>query len=142
MDWSEAYNADSNPTMTEIGRYIDNPFWNEFCSFIEDTYSVAPLVEYSKCSMARGFNVKYRKGSRSICTLYPNKGYFTCMVVIGSKEAPEAEFLLPACDPYIMELYKATSVYNGSRWLMIDVTSKAILDSAKELVKIRCKPKK
>ncbi|MFZ2538386.1 MAG: DUF3788 domain-containing protein, partial [Oscillospiraceae bacterium] len=142
MLWNEIYTMDSNPTVTQISNYINNPLWDELSDFIKETYLVLPQVEYSKCSMARGWNVKYKKGSRAICTLYPNTDYFTCLVVIGSKEDMEVRFMLSACDPYIQELYKATNPFNGGRWLMINVTSKKILDDVKELICIRNKLKK
>lgn len=142
MEWSKIYTADKKPTIREIGDYIDTKLWQDFCNFIEETYCALPLVEYSECSMARGFNVKYKKGRKAICTLYPNKGWFTCLLVIGSKEAVEAENLIAVGDPYIRELYNRTNVFNGSRWLMIDITSQAILDNTKALIKIKGKPKK
>jgi len=142
MGWSEIYTMDKKPTITEISNYINNPLWKELCNFIEQTYFVTPQIEYSKCSAARGWNVKYKKSSKAICTLYPNKDYFTCMVVVGSKESIDVELMLPLYDPYIQDLYKLTNSFNGGRWLMIDVTTPKILDDIKELIYIRVKPKK
>jgi hypothetical protein len=142
MVWSEICTIDKGPTISEISNYIDNPLWEELCCFIEKTYSVMPQIEYSKCLAARGWNVKYKKGSKSICTLYPNKNYFTCLVAVGVKQAAETELMLPSCDPYIQDLYKSTNPFNGARWLMIDVTTPNILDDVKKLIYIRIKPKK
>ncbi|MDF2948692.1 MAG: hypothetical protein K0R07_710, partial [Sedimentibacter sp.] len=94
MDWSESYTIDKNPSLKEISDYINNPLWNKLTEFIEKTYLVKPQIEYSKCSMVPGWNVKYKKGSRSICTLYPNQNFFTCLICVGSKEVVEVELLL------------------------------------------------
>ncbi len=131
-----------SPSMDEIAVFVSNPLWNELCGFIEKTYSVLPQIEYSSCSMKPGWNVKYKKSSRAICTLYPDKGDFTCLLVIGSKEALEVELILASCDPYIIEIYKQTKPFNGGRWLMIDVKTSEILNDLKELICIRTKPKK
>lgn len=142
MQWSEMYTIEDTPSTKDINHYINSPLWNDLCHFIEETYSVSPIIEYSKCSMARGWNVKYKKGSKSICTVYPNKDYFTCMIVIGSKEATETEYMLGSCDPYIVNLYHNTNPFNGSRWLMIDVTNNKILEDVKSFIEIRMKKKK
>ena len=88
--------------------------------------------------------MKYRKGSRAICTLYPGlpeEGQFTCLVVVGPKEADRAEALLAACDPYLRELYQAAGGTGGSRWLMIAVTSEGILEDVKALALNHLPPK-
>lgn len=137
MSWNEQYPMNKKPTEEEIADYINSPLWRELCGFIEQRWSSTPSVEYSRCSGAPGWNVKYKKGSRAICTLYPNDGFFTCMVSIGSKQAEEAEILLLSCTKYLQELYSNSSVFNGGRWLMIDVTSPEILDDVKELIEVR-----
>lgn len=139
MEWSTLYTGDHKPTLAEISSYINNPFWEELCGFIEQTCSVMPQIEYSKCSMARGWNVKYKKGSKSICTIYPNQNYFTCLLVVGKKGAMEAEVVLLDCDPYVKQLYQSIKLFNGSRWLMIDVANRKILDDVKKLICIRLK---
>lgn len=84
-----------------------------------------------------GWNVKFRKGSRAICTNYPRRGYFTCLVCIGGREAAQAELLLPACGSYVRELYFSVQPFNGARWLMINVDSPAVLNDLKRLVSAR-----
>ncbi len=142
MKWIDAYTKENKPEFEEISSYVESQVWDELCKFIEDTYMVFPSIEYSTCSGAPGWNVKYKKSSRALCTLYPNKGYFTCLVSIGRKEAPEAEFILSSFSDYLQELYKNTSVFNGSRWLMIDVTTPQICGEVKELLSIRVHPPK
>ena len=142
MDKNDICLSNESPSIEDIAGYVSNPFWNELCDFIEKTYSVLPQIEYSSCSMKPGWNVKYKKSSRAICTLYPDKGEFTCLLVIGSKEAMESELILDSCDPHIIEVYKKAKPFNGGRWLMIDVTTSEILNDLKELICIRTKPKK
>ena len=141
MKWTEKYTKDIKPEMGHIGDYINNPLWQELCSYTETTYGVTPLIEYSVCSGAPGWNVKYKKSGRALCTLYPNEGFFTCLICIGSKEELEAELVITACSSYVQELYKKAKPYNGTRWLMIDVTSEDVLEDVKRLLFVRSKPK-
>ena len=87
--------------------------------------------------MAPGWNVKYKKSGKALCTLYPVEGSFSCMVVIGDKKQNEAELLLPSLDPYVQQLYQNTKSGMGGRWLMVDVTTPAILASLERLIALR-----
>lgn len=137
MNWCEAYPKSQEPTLQEIERFIDSPLWNGLCSWTEATYSVAPKVEHSTCSGAPGWNVKYKKSGRSLCTLYPERGQFTALISIGAKEMPEAELLLPTCTEYIQALFSRTAPFNGGRWLMIRITEEQVLEDVKKLIRLR-----
>lgn len=139
VDWALAYPAHRTPGIAEIGAYIRSPYWERLCGFIEETWGARPLVQYSVCSMAPGWNVKYRKGSRPICTLYPETGTFTCMVSVGGRQQMEAELFLAGCCPYLQDLYRDTKPFNGSRWLSIRVTGGRILEETMGLLRIRMK---
>lgn len=142
MNWNEQYPKAEQPDLAQVSAYIGTPLWEDLCSHLELTYSVSPTMDHSLCSGATGWNLKYRKNGRALCTLYPAEGFFTCLVSIGSKEAPEAELLLSSCTEYLRTLYWNTQVFNGGRWLMIDVTSPEILGDTKSLIALRVKKKK
>lgn len=139
MKWNELYTNIKQPSLAQISDYIASPLWAELCRHLEQSYGVLPKTEYSVCSGAPGWNVKYKKGGRALCTLYPAEGYFTAMVSVGSRESAEAEMLLVFCTDYIKNLYQNTRPFNGGRWLMIEVTSSEILNDVKQLVKLRMK---
>ena len=113
MVWHETYPAHCQPDMKQIREFVDSPYWEQLCSYLQKTYVTSPSIEYSRCSMQTGWNVKYKKGSRAICTLYPDKGYFICMVSIGAKEAAEAELVMKGCSPYLQGLYKRRFLLMG-----------------------------
>ena len=92
--------------------------------------------------MAPGWNVKYKKGSRSVCTLYPERGFFTCLVAISDRDEPEARAVLAGADPYLQELFSSTQSFRGSRWLMVAVTTPSILSGLQQLLLVRTKPPK
>ena len=142
MKWTEKYTPAIKPEIGQIGEYINNPLWQELCRFTEATYGVSPQIEYSVCSGAPGWNVKYKKSSRALCILYPNEGFFTCLICIGNKEQMEAELVLTVCSSYVQGLFEKAKPYNGTRWLMIDVTSNEILEDVKRLLFVRSKPKR
>ena len=142
MAWHELFPIEREPSMDDVDAHIANPLWDAFKGFIEDAWGAAPRIEHSRCGGAPGWNVKYKARGRALCTVYPRDGFFTCMVSVGSKEKLEAEGLLPACDPYVRALYERSAEGGFGRWLMIDVTSEAILRDAEALMMLRAAPKK
>ena len=140
MNWLEAYPKSQEPTLEQIEAYIASPLWNGLCNWAEGAYSIAPKVEYSTCSGAPGWNVKYKKSGRALCTHYPDRGEFTALISIGVKEAPEAELLLPTCSDYVRELFARTQTFNGARWLMIRVSEAQVLEDVKKLIRLRVVP--
>lgn len=109
------------PSMEDMSDYINNPLWETFCDHMKETYRKDPCFEFSKCSWEYGWNAKFKKGSKSLCTVYPRENYFTVMIVIGKKEKECFEEMLPTFCNAIQEIYEETEEGNGQRWLMIDL---------------------
>lgn len=141
MKWSELYATNNPPSLDDISNYVNTELWQRLNSYLQVTYRIQPKLSYSRCSMQPGWNIKYQKSGKSLCTLYPLAGYFIALIVIGSKETEETEFMLPSYSEYSQNLYQNTAYSTGGRWLMINVTEPAILDDVINLIQIRVKPK-
>lgn len=144
MKWSERYKIDQMPSMAEILNFIGEggSLWSDLLSYIEREYQIQSKLSYSKCAGQPGWNVKYQKSSKSLCTLYPMEGFFIALVVIGAKEEEEMEMALGTFTPYIQQLYRKTSFSCGGRWLMIEIKDEAVLEDVKSLMAIRVRPKR
>lgn len=137
MEWVSLYSANTQPTPAEIAQYINHPLWIKLTTYLQDNYQVEPKYTYSSCSAQPGWNVKYQKGGKSLCTLYPMDGFFIAMVTIGRKEEVEAELLASTFTEYMQALMKKADKLNGARWLMIEVTDAEILENVKTLIRLR-----
>lgn len=141
MSWDTLYTQAIEPTYDQIGNFIGSCLWNDLNTFLNTTYNTGPKKTYSRCSAQRGWNVKYQKSGKSLCTLYPMQGYFIALVVIGTKEETETDLIIPTCSTYIQELYNKTPFSCGGKWLMIEVKDEETLKDIEKLIKIRVKPK-
>lgn len=112
------------PALEEFEEYIHNPVFTQFCSEIKSTYKCTERMEFSSCSWEFGWNIKFRKSGKNLCTIYPREGYFTVLVVIGQKEKEAAEDFIQECTSHVRELYRNTKTGNGQKWLMIDIEDK------------------
>jgi hypothetical protein len=146
MSWKEIFDADHIPSDEDIREYLDEVkfIWDELTGYIEETYQIKPQIHYSKCFAQPGWNVKYKKSSKSLCTLYPMAGYFIALVIVGPKEEEEVIIGMDAglFTTYVKELYNKTAYSAMGRWLMIEVKDKAVLNDIKHLLTIRVRPKK
>lgn len=109
------------PTLEEIGEFIDNAVFLQFCAEIRAKYHCKEKIEFSSCSWEYGWNVKFKKSGKSLCTIYPREGFFTVLIVVGEKEREAAETILQECAPGLRAIYDQTKTGNGQKWLMIDL---------------------
>ncbi len=126
------------PTLYDVSNYVHNPSWDKFCDYMINEYEIKPIFEYSKCSWAPGWNVKFKKSGKTLCTLYPKEGFFTVLVVIGENEKERFEELLPTLTTDLQDLYHNTKEGMGQRWLMIDLEDEdKRVEDVKNMIAIR-----
>lgn len=114
-------NINEVPEIQAFADYIRNPLFERLCTDMEEHYHIKPRVEFSRCSWEYGWNIKFKKSGKSLCTLYPRENYFTVLVVVGEKERERVEAILPGLSLEIQKIYRETKEGNGQRWLMIDL---------------------
>lgn len=141
MQWSALYDNGHVPGENQIKEFVDTPFWDRLANHLQQTYKVEPKLFYSCCSMQKGFwkgwNVKYKKGGKALCTLYPKRGYFIALIHVGAKESSEADLLIPLCEEYTQNLYKQTEFGTVGKSLPMEVTSENRLRDVKKLIALR-----
>jgi len=80
----EVFDKDIQPTESEIRNFIKKRFFNDLDNHLRDNYKIKPKLAYSACSMDnniwRGWNLKYQKSGKSLCTIYPQQGYFLVLI--------------------------------------------------------------
>ena len=137
MEWHEWYGPDHPPAYAEISAFVGSALWDEARREVETAFQTAPRLEYSSCSMQKGWNVKYKKSGRALCTLYPMAGHFLALVVIGQREDTGMPALLPALSADTRALYGRTPSSLGGRWLMLKVGDEPALRDLLSLVRLR-----
>ena len=130
----------NRPTLEEIAGHIENPLFLQFCADVKSICPCSEKIEFSSCSWKPGWNIKWKKSGKTLCTVYPGKRSFTAMVVVGKKEKPFVEAELPGYTPVLQEIYAHTKEGGGQRWLMVDLEQPGgLYQDVLRLVQIRCK---
>lgn len=142
VPWDVAWPQQMKPTLSDIGEWIKNPLFEELADWMKETYQLEPSIEFSRCSMDKGWNIKYKKGSKALCALYVRSGWFTAMVTLGAKQVAELEVLLPTFSASFRKLYEKTPLFNGGKWLVVDVKKEKQLEEVQRLILMKAKPVK
>ena len=139
-NWAQLFPMDRQPSMEELDRYADNPLWPEFRQYLKDAYGAEPRMDYSRCGLEPGWNVKFKKGSKALTIVYLRPGYVTAMVSVAPKDEAAAEGILLTCTEATRTLYQNTASSKMGRWLMLDLTSPELLEDIKALLALRVRP--
>ena len=130
----------SMPDMASIENYIADkarPLWRSLTAHIEASYGARPQISYSVCAAQPGWNVKYKKSGKALCTLYPEKQGFIALVVLGAADMPRFEATHPLYTPYVGGLFEQAKPFNGTKWLMIRIENESVLEDIKRLLALK-----
>ena len=145
MQWNELFSKEQEPSVGQVGEYINTSLWDSLDSHIQQTFNVKPKLSYSGCSMDdglwKGWNVKYKKSGKSLCTLYPKQGYLLLLVPVGQKEMTEAELLIPLCTEYTQNLFNQATTGHIGKFLAFEIKDEDVLQDVKNLIALRVKKK-
>lgn len=128
------------PDYAEIDDYMAPPvreLWRELNNFIKERYKAEPRIMYSKCCAKPGWNMKYQKSGKSLCTLYPGKDSFVVLVVITLDLLPVIEALSEELTLQVRETIKGAKPFNGTLWLMLEVENGQALKDVKQLLLLK-----
>jgi hypothetical protein len=114
--------------------------WLEIRRFIEDRYDLVPETIFYGTKY--GWTIRYRKGGKTLCSLFPEKGGFTVLIVLGKKESKKALSIRDELSSKICVLLADTEQLHDGRWLWIRLLRTSDTDDVKKLLGIKRKPKK
>ncbi len=130
------------PDMRVIEDYIREPAkrrWLDLITHIEGDYGAKPQMAYSVCAGKPGWNVKYKKSGKALCTLYPEPDSFIALVVLSSDDIARFEAVRAAYTKEVNELFDGSKPFNGTKWLMIRASSDDVLADIKRMFELKLK---
>ena len=143
QDFRRMTNKTRKPTAEEMVSFIGEQAkeaWLEIKRFIKDRYDLVPETIFYGTKY--GWTIRYRKGGKTICSLFPEKGGFTVLIVLGKKESEKALLIRNELSTKIHKLLGNTEQLHDGRWLWIRLLTTSDTDDVKKLLQIKRKPKK
>ena len=143
MSWNELFNKENKPSDNQIKEFVDTSLWDDLVCFLQEEYKVKPNLVYSGCSMDggiwKGWNVKFKKSGKILCTVYPKQGYLLLLSPVSLADMDKAEGLIKLCTEYTQNLFEQAVIGHIGKFLAFEVKDKDVLEDVKRLVGIRVK---
>lgn len=114
--------------------------WQEINGFIQENYVMDML--WDKGGKEGHFELKYRRGGKTLCTLYPRDNALRVLIIYGRQEREKFETARTDYTAFINDFYDNTHQYHDGKWMFIDLTNSALVEDIKKLLLIKRKPNK
>ena len=130
---------ESNDILSFLGNQVAKK-WSEIENFLKTHYDFVPeTVFYGN---KYGWTVRYRKSSRTLCSLFPEKGSFTVLITLGKRESELVLSMKGDLNPQIFNLIQESRQLRDGRWLWIRILKTTDITDIKKILAVKRKPKK
>ena len=113
--------------------------WLGLKRLLEHDYGMNPETVF--WGKKHGWLVRYRKGGRTLCSLFPEKSGFSALIVLGRKESEKA-LLSDEPSRKMKDIIRNTSQLHDGRWLWIRVDTIEDVKDVENLLLIKKKPRR
>ena len=113
----------TQPTDSDMVNVIGQPIaeaWTALRRFLVETYDIAPIFDSG--GKKYGWNLQHRIGGRPLCEMYPERGSFTALVVLGKAELDQAMERIETFGPTVRQALVETPRYHDGCWMYIRVS--------------------
>lgn len=126
------------PTQAEIARALGSSasLWERLTRYVADTYRIEPT--FIRPTKSYGWEVKFRKGGRTLLSLTPDESAFTALVVLGVAETDKAAGL--DLGEHVRRVFAEAEQLRDGRWLFIRVESERDIDDIEALLAVKRRP--
>ena len=129
------------PMADELSNLVSKPLyevWNKLVALIDENYDMERL--WNSGGKAWKYEYKYRRGGKTLCSLYARENRIGFMVIFGKDE--RAKFEADKAD-YLEEtraVYAQAQTYHDGKWMMFEPTDAALFSDFMRLLHIKRKP--
>ena len=131
-------NIPSQSTMIELLGTSLYEVWEELCSAIDEKYEMERL--WNTGGKKWIYEYKYRKGGKTLCSLYAKSKCVGFMIVFGAKERAKFEDIRSTLSGNVCRQYDEAETYHDGKWVMFEPTDTAEFDDYIKLLSIKRKP--
>lgn len=112
--------------------------WTETENFIRSHYNAEEV--WDKGRKAGIYECKFRRGGKTLCSLFAREKSFGFMMIFGKAEREKFESSRENFPQHIQDVYDRTKTFHDGKWMMFDETDGGNADSFRKLLFIKKKP--
>ena len=131
------------PMADELSNLVSKPLyvvWNKLVALIDENYDMERL--WNSGGKVWKYEYKYRRGGKTLCSLYARENCIGFMVIFGKDE--RTKFEADRVD-YLEEtrvVYDQAKTYHDGKWMMFEPKDTSMFNDFLKLLSIKRKPNK
>ena len=112
--------------------------WNDVCNAIDSVYEMEKL--WNDGGKKWDYEYKYRRGGKTLCTLYARENCFGVLIIFGKDERARFEASRSQYSDAIQRIYDDAKTYHDGKWMMVEMDDSSLLDEVMQLLVIKRRP--
>lgn len=114
--------------------------WEKLCYLIESKYDMERL--WNSGGKTWRYEYKYRRGGKTLCTLYAKENVFGFMIIFGKEERIKFEAGRDLFSSEVQTIYDEAMTYHDGKWVMFELKDTHWFDDMQRLLFIKRRPNK
>lgn len=143
MEYQRLYEKTVVPTENDIIDYVGecSQHWLNITNYLAEYHSTwEPEIKYYAKNY--GWTMRYRKGGKTLISLFPEKDSYSVLIILGRAEVDKANLKINDMSSEVQSTFLNTDQLHDGRWLWIRVKNEINVDSIKILINSKAKPMK
>lgn len=128
---------DENDMIALIGQSLYD-VWQKLCAAIDEKYDMDRI--WNSGGKAWTYEYKYRRGGKTLCSLYARENCMGFMVILGKDERAKFEAARNNYSELVQKIYDETKTYHDGKWLMFEPIDTSLFGDFVQILAIKRKP--
>lgn len=128
---------DENDMIGLIGQPLYD-VWQRLCAAIDEKYDMDRI--WNSGGKAWTYEYKYRRGGKTLCSLYARENHMGFMVILGKDERAKFEAARNNYSELVQKIYDETKTYHDGKWLMFEPIDMSLFGDFVQILAIKRKP--
>ena len=141
MSYERMVHKEFKPTEKQMLELLGKKatLWSDLREYLATHYDHTPELDFG--GKKYGWAIRYRKSKKTLITLFPERGGFTALIVLGREEIAKVNAILDELSLNVREILITTKQLHDGCWSWIRPSSKADIESIKALLGMKRQPK-
>lgn len=112
--------------------------WKNLLTFVDSSYNLDRKILFG--GKKYGWAVQYKKGKRTIITMFPERNGFTILLIFGKSELEKIEDIKKTISVSVSDKIDHTKQNHDGKWAWLRYENDSFVDDISKLIKIKRKP--
>ena len=112
--------------------------WKGLCTIIDEKYEMEHL--WNNGGKAWTYEYKYRRGGKTLCTLYAREKDIGFLIIFGKEEREKFEVIRKNLSEDVQKIYDEYNTYHDGKWMMYHPVDSSMFGDFLQLLAVKRRP--